>query len=140
MVIGGGAYTNMYANYFWVENKAKAFAAGEVVAGVALDKIVVGSSMKVTATVKFFKAQQHGEKFNLAIYLAEDEVRASQSTTNGLNAGYIHRNVFRSANSSTYNGVPINNGSAISENQNFNFSFDLPLDTTWVYHQLKVIG
>jgi hypothetical protein len=137
---GGGVSSSISYNYNWVIQKANAFAADSINAGIALRKEIVGDSIKIYTKVKFFKAQPSGTDYKLATYVVEDGIIASQSTSTGTNPNYVHRNLLRTSNNSSYTGVSINNSASISIDQEFENSYSLYLNPNWNKSKLKVIG
>jgi len=123
---GGGVYSSPGANYNWVNNKANAFIAEPVLAGISLNKTIQGDSVMVTTRVKFFQAQSTGNQYTLAVYIVEDNIISNQSTNSGANPNYRHRNLLRSGNASAYTGVALNGTAAITADQVFDNTFMLP--------------
>ncbi|MBK9319103.1 MAG: Omp28-related outer membrane protein [Bacteroidetes bacterium] len=120
--------------------KANTFAADSVIAGVALNKAIVGDSIKINTKVQFFKEQLAGSDYRLALYVVESNVISSQSTNTGSVANYQHKNLVRICNSSSYGGVVINNSTAVSMDQVFENSFTLGLKPGWDKSKLKVVA
>lgn len=75
--------SSIASNYNGVKAKANAFAADSVIAGIALSKSIEGDSMVVKTKVKFFKDIATGSDYRLALYVVENDVVASQSTSTG---------------------------------------------------------
>jgi hypothetical protein len=131
--------SSLGSNYNSILAKANQFVADSVTAGIALNKVIIGDSIKINTKVKFFKAQNAGVQFKLAVYLVEDDVISSQIGSS--NPNYEHRNQVRIANgSNSYLGVPLNNSDPISINQEFSNTFTLGLKPYWKRNKIKVIG
>ena len=138
---GGGVYSNIGANYNWVKQKAEAFAAGTVNAGVALSKSISGTTMTVKTKVKFYVAQPATKNLKLAVYVVEDHLIASQSVSgSGTVTNYEHRNLLRDCNAADYTGVDLNAGVAVTVDQEFSKDFTFTLNSTWKTANLKVIA
>lgn len=132
--------TSLGSNYNGVVQKANAFAATPVVAGLGLRKSIDGDSMTIETGVKFYDAIAAGSDYRLAVYVVEDDLVASQSTSSGTQANYVHHNVVRTCNASTYTGVNINNSLAITADQRFDNNFKVYLKPSWNKAKLKVVG
>jgi len=133
--------TSVSSNYSGAVNKATTFANGTVIAGIALRKSISGDSIAVDTKVKFFSDITAGSDYRLAIYVVEDKIITSQSTSSGTNANYEYRNLVRTCNASAYYGLEINNGGdAIALDQEFSNTYKMYLKPAWNKNNLKVIG
>jgi hypothetical protein len=132
--------SSLSSNYSGVVQKANAFAATPVIAGLGLRKSIVGDSMTIETGVKFYDAIPAGSDYRLAVYVLEDDLVASQSVNGGTQANYVHHNVVRTCNASTYTGANINNSLAITADQRFDASYKVYLKPTWNKAKLKVVG
>lgn len=112
----------------------------KLIAGVALAKMIEGDTMRVTTKTKFFKPQNAGADYKIAIYVVEDNVISPQLVGSTTNNTYDHRNILRASNASTYSGVSLNNSAAIVLDQEFDKSFAIYLNPTWNKTKLKVIA
>ena len=138
---GGGVYSSISSHYNWVLNKANAFAAEPVVAGVALKKEIVGDSIKVTTKVKFYASQAAGIDYKLAVYVIERNIIASQSVSGaGTVANYKHMNLVRASNAASYSGVSLNASTAITVDQEFSNTYMIAKNAAWNVANLKVVG
>jgi len=138
---GGGVYSSATANYNWVNGKATAFAATAVNAGILLEKSFSGNTITVNAKVQFFIAQSAGKDFKLAIYVLEDDIISAQQVTGqGSVATYEHHNLLRALNAPTYKGDALNSMAAITQDQVFNKTYTINLNTAWKKDDMKVIG
>lgn len=138
---GGGVYSSISSNYNWVNNKANAFAAEPVVAGIALKKEIVGDSIKVTTKVKFYAAQAAGLDYKLAVYVVEKDIIATQQVSGSpAQTNYKHQNLVRACNSPSYSGVSINASAAITADQEFSKTFMIAKNAAWNVSNLKVVG
>ncbi len=135
-----GVTTNIGYNYSGVIQKANAFAADTVIAGVNMSKTITGDTMSVTTRVKFFKADTLNTPYSLGIYVVEDLVISQQSTSSGSDPNYEHRNLLRVANASIYTGTPINNSAKVNAEQQFDATFKMGLKSTWNKSNLKVVA
>lgn len=133
-------YTTISSSISQARSKANAFAADSVVAGIALQKSIVGDSMVVDTKVKFFKAQAAGIDYRLALYVVENDLVASQSTSTGTVANYVHHNVVRVANASVYSGVAVNSSAAIAADFQYEKTYKMYLKPTWNKANLKVVA
>lgn len=120
--------------------KATTFSNDSVIAGVALKKAIVGDSIVIDAKVKFFRSFAAGADYTLGLYVVEDHLITSQSTSSGTDANYEYRNLVRTSNGSTYSGVSINSADAIAENEEFTTTTKLYLKPAWNKSKLKVVG
>ena len=125
-----------------VVSKAIAFqnATSKIIAGIAVSKTIAGDSMKVSTKTQFFKAQNTGVDYKMAIYIVEDNVIETQLVGSTDNPNYVHRNVLRASNSGTYSGLSLNSSSAIVINQVFNKNYSIYLNPAWNKANLKVIA
>jgi hypothetical protein len=138
---GGGVYSSTASNFNWVNNKANAFAAEPVVAGIALKKEVVGDSIKVTTKVKFYAAQPAGTDYKIAVYIVEKDIVATQQVSGSpAQTGYKHHNLVRAANAPSYSGVSLNTSAAITADQEFSNTFMIAKGATWNVAKLKAVG
>jgi hypothetical protein len=137
---GGGIYLDESINYSWITSHASQFDSQPVIADILLNAKLSGSTLRVDAKVKFYSAQNSGNDFKLAVYVLEDYVKVTQNTQSGAVDNYIYRNLLRAGNSSSYAGETINNAAAVSQDQEFSKSFDIPIQSGWVSTNLKVIG
>jgi hypothetical protein len=133
-------YTNINTNISQVRSKANAFAADSVVAGIALQKSIVGDSIVVDTKVKFFKAQAAGIDYRLALYVVEDDVVASQSTNTGTVANYTNHNLVRVSNAAAYTGVAVNSSAAIAADFQYEKTYKMYLKPAWNKANLKVVA
>lgn len=120
--------------------KATTFSTDSVIAGVALKKAIVGDSIVIDAKVKFFKSILAGADYTLGLYVVEDHLITSQSTSTGTDANYEYRNLVRTSNAATYSGVSINSAAAVAENEEFTTTTKLYLKPAWNKSKLKVVG
>lgn len=133
--------SNVSSNYSSAVSKATTFANGTVIAGIALSKRISGDSISVDTKVKFFSDIIAGSDYRLAIYVVEDKIITSQSTSSGTNANYEYRNLVRTCNASAYYGLEINNGGdAVALDQEFSNTYKMYLKPAWNKNNLKVIG
>ncbi len=133
--------TSVSSNYSGAVSKATTFANGTVIAGIALRKSISGDSMAVDTKVKFFSDIAAGSDYRLGVYVVEDKIITSQSTSSGTNANYEYRNLVRTCNASAYYGLEVNNGGdAIALDQEFSNTYKMYLKPTWNKNNLKVIG
>lgn len=133
--------TSVSSNYSGAVSKATTFANGTVIAGIALSKRISGDSIAVDTKVKFFSDIAAGSDYRLAVYVVEDKLFTSQSTSTGTNANYEYRNLVRTCNASAYYGLEINNGGdAIALDQEFSNTYKMYLKPAWNKNNLKVIG
>lgn len=133
--------TSVSSNYSGAVSKATTFANGTVIAGIALRKSISGDSMAVDTKVKFFSDIAAGSDYRLAVYVVEDKIITSQSTSSGTNSNYEYRNLVRTCNASAYYGQEINNGGdAIALDQEFSNTYKMYLKPAWNKNNLKVIG
>ncbi len=123
-----------------VIQKATTFSNDSVIAGVALKRAIVGDSISIDAKVKFFKGFVAGSDYTLGLYVVEDNIITSQSTSSGNDPNYEYRNLVRTNNASTYTGVSINAMAAITENQEFTTNTKIYLKPAWNKDNLKVVG
>lgn len=136
-----GVTTSIGSNYNSAITKSNTFAAAPVIAGIALRKSITGDSISVETKVKFYNATAANEDYRLAVYIVEDEVVASQSTsTSGTVANYVHSNMVRTANAGSYTGVAINNLQAITADQEFSNTYKIYLKPAWNKDKLKVVA
>ena len=120
-------------------NKAISFQQDSVIAGLALDKVVVGYKVQINTKVKFFKSFAAGNDFTLGLYIVEDNlIMPNIITSAGL--PLVYRNQVRMANSSYYYGTTINDLEKIDSNQEFTKTTILYLNTNWDKNKLKVVG
>ncbi len=112
----------------------------KLIAGVALSKVIEGDSIRVTTKTKFFKAQNAGLDYRIAIYVVEDNIISAQLVGSTTNPSYDHRNLLRASNASTYYGSPLNNSAAIVLDQEFDKTFSIYLNPAWNKAKLKVIA
>jgi len=133
--------TSVSSNYSGAVSKATTFANGTIIAGIALRKSISGDSIAVDTKVKFFSDIAAGSDYRLAVYVVEDKIITSQSTSSGTNANYEYRNLVRTCNASAYYGLEINNGGdAIALDQEFSNTYKMYLKPAWNKNNLKVIG
>jgi hypothetical protein len=133
--------TSVSSNYSGAVNKATTFANGTVIAGIALRKSISGDSIAVDTKVKFFSDIAAGSDYRLAVYVVEDKLFTSQSTSSGTNSNYEYRNLVRTSNATVYYGTEINNGGdAIALDQEFSNTYKMYLKPAWNKNNLKVIG
>ncbi|MFN5347715.1 MAG: Omp28-related outer membrane protein [Bacteroidota bacterium] len=133
--------TNVSSNYSGAVSKATTFANGTVIAGIALRKSISGDSISVDTKVKFFSDIAAGSDYRLAVYVVEDKLFTSQSTSSGTNSNYEYRNLVRTCNASAYYGLEVNNGGdAIALDQEFSNTYKMYLKPAWNKNNLKVIG
>ena len=133
--------TSVSSNYSGAVSKATTFANGTIIAGIALRKSISGDSIAVDTKVKFFSDIAAGSDYRLAIYVVEDKIFTSQSTSSGTNPNYEYRNLVRTCNASAYYGLEINNGGdAIALDQEFSNTYKMYLKPAWNKNNLKVIG
>ena len=133
--------TSVSSNYSGAVAKATTFANGTVIAGIALRKSISGDSIAVDTKVKFFSDIAAGSDYRLAVYVVEDKLFTSQSTSSGTNANYEYRNLVRTCNASAYYGLEVNNGGdAIALDQEFSNTYKMYLKPAWNKNNLKVIG
>jgi len=133
--------TSVSSNYSGAVSKATTFANGTVIAGIALRKSISGDSIAVDTKVKFFSDIAAGSDYRLAVYVVEDKLFTSQSTSSGTNANYEYRNLVRTCNASAYYGLEVNNGGdAIALDQEFSNTYKMYLKPAWNKNNLKVIG
>ena len=133
--------TSVSSNYSGAVSKATTFANGTVIAGIALRKSISGDSIAVDTKVKFFSDIAAGSDYRLAVYVVEDKIITSQSTSSGTNANYEYRNLVRTCNASAYYGLEVNNGGdAIALDQEFSNTYKMYLKPAWNKNNLKVIG
>ena len=133
--------TSVSSNYSGAVNKATTFANGTVIAGIALRKSISGDSIAVDTKVKFFSDIAAGSDYRLAVYVVEDKLFTSQSTSSGTNSNYEYRNLVRTSNATVYYGAEINNGGdAIALDQEFSNTYKMYLKPAWNKNNLKVIG
>jgi hypothetical protein len=133
--------TSVSSNYSGAVSKATTFANSTIIAGIALRKSISGDSIAVDTKVKFFSDIAAGSDYRLAIYVVEDKIFTSQSTSSGTNANYEYRNLVRTCNASAYYGLEINNGGdAIALDQEFSNTYKMYLKPAWNKNNLKVIG
>jgi hypothetical protein len=123
-----------------VIQKATAFSNDSVIAGVVMKKAIVGDSIVIDAKVKFFKTVAAGADYTLGLYVVEDHLITSQSTSSGTDNNYEYRNLVRTSNAATYGGVSINSAAAIAENEEFTTTTKLYLKPAWNKSKLKVVG
>jgi hypothetical protein len=133
-------YTSINSSISQARTKANAFAADSVIAGIALQKSIVGDSMVVDTKVKFFKAQAAGIDYRLALFVVEDDVVASQSTSSGTVANYVNHNMVRVANASVYSGVAVNSSAAIAADFQYEKTYKMYLKPAWNKSNLKVVA
>ena len=135
-------YTNIGTNYNQGIQKADAFIAQPVIAGVALSKKVVGDSIKIETKVKFFEAIAAGSTYKLTTFVVEDDVVASQSMSSppSPDPDYVHKNMVRAVNGTDYLGADLNNGLAITKNQTFEKTYKIYLKPGWNKNKLKVVA
>jgi hypothetical protein len=133
-------YTSINTNISQARSKANAFAADSIIAGIALQKSIVGDSMVVDTKVKFFKAQAAGIDYRLALFVVEDDVIASQSTNTGTVASYTNHNLVRVSNSASYTGVAVNSSAAIAADFQYEKTYKMYLKPAWNKANLKVIA
>lgn len=138
LIAGGGVYSSVSYNVSQVLQKANAFAATPVVAGVAMSKFITGDSITVTTLTKFFKASSGNYK--LGIYITESDIIAFQSTNSGTSANYEHHNLLRACNASVFTGADLNGGTAITAGQQFENSYKMHLKPAWDKTKLKVVA
>jgi hypothetical protein len=133
--------TSIGSNYNSIVQKANAFVSDSVRAAIALKKTLLGDSvMEVKTKVKFYVTDSSNANYTLGVYLMEDDVIANQSTNSGSDPDYVHRNLLRIGNASTYLGTPINSSADIVADQEFDAVFNLPLNPNWNTANLKVIA
>jgi hypothetical protein len=120
--------------------KANAFAAQPVIAGIALRKTITGDSISVETKVKFYNNIAAGTDYRIAVYVLEDKVVSTQSTYTGTVNDYVYRNLVRVSGAPVYTGVTMNNSAAISSEQEFSNTFKMYLKPLWVKSNLKVVG
>ncbi len=133
--------TSITSNTSGALAKVDTWIASEVTAGVAMRKTFVGDSIKIETKVKFFKATPAGENYTLGVYLVEDDIVANQSmSTGGPDPNYVHRNMVRSSNATTWTGVSINNSLEVAKNKEFNKTFKIKVNSTWNKPNLKVVA
>jgi hypothetical protein len=133
--------TSVSSNYSGAVSKATTFANGTVIAGIALRKSISGDSIAVDTKVKFFSDITAGSDYRLAVYVVEDKIITSQSTSAGTNANYEYRNLVRTCNAPAYYGLEVNNGGdAIALDQEFSNTYKMYLKPTWNKNNLKVVG
>lgn len=133
--------TSVSSNYSGAVSKATTFANGTVIAGIALRKSISGDSIAVDTKVKFFSDIAAGSDYRLAVYVVEDKLFTSQSTSSGTNSNYEYRNLVRTSNATVYYGQEINNGGdAIALDQEFSNTYKMYLKPAWNKNNLKVIG
>lgn len=139
---------------FWVNNTAVSTSSNAVissattqqndtaqlVAGVALRKELSGDSMKVTTKVKFFKDGATGANYSLAVYLVEDQITGYQLVGSSANNSYLHRNVLRGSNTTSYYGAALNNGTAVVSGAEFNNTYSIYVNPAWNKSKLKAIA
>jgi hypothetical protein len=135
-----GVYSSWQSTVTGVLQKATAFNADSVLAGVALAKTIVGDSMKIATKVQFYKEQLAGTDMRLALYVVEESVISSQSTNTGTSANYAHKNIVRTSNSTNYAGEKINNSLAITADQVFENTYTVFLKPGWDKTKLKVVA
>ncbi|MFN0188280.1 MAG: Omp28-related outer membrane protein [Bacteroidia bacterium] len=112
----------------------------KLIAGVALSKVIEGDSIKVKTKIKFFKSQNAGSDYKIALYVVEDNIISPQLVGSTTNNTYDHRNILRASNSSTYSGVSFNSSAAILVNQEFDKTYSIYLNPAWNKANLKVIA
>ncbi len=133
--------TSVSSNYSGAVSKATTFANGTVIAGIALRKSISGDSISVDTKVKFYSDITAGSDYRLAVYVVEDKIITSQSTSSGTVSNYEYRNLVRTCNASAYYGLEVNNGGdAIALDQEFSANYKMYLKPTWNKSNLKVIG
>ncbi|MFM7015133.1 MAG: Omp28-related outer membrane protein [Bacteroidota bacterium] len=133
--------TSVSSNYSGAVAKATTFANSTIIAGVALRKSISGDSISVDTKVKFYSDIVAGSDYRLAVYVVEDKIFTTQSTSAGSVSNYEYRNLVRTCNASAYSGVTINNGGdAITLDQEFSNTYKMYLKPTWNKSNLKVIG
>jgi hypothetical protein len=139
---------------FWVNNAAVSTSSSAVVnsattqqndtaqlvAGVALRKELAGDSMKVTTKVKFFKDGAAGANYSLAVYLVEDQITGYQLVGSTANNSYLHRNVLRGSNTTSYYGASLNNNAAVTSGTEFDNTYSIYLNPAWNKSKLKAIA
>jgi len=125
-----------------VVTKAVAFQndTSKIIAGIAVSKTITGDSMKVSTKTQFFKSQNTGIDYKMAIYIVEDNVIETQLVGSTDNLNYVHRNVLRASNASTYSGLSINSATAIAVDQVFEKTYSIYLNPAWNKANLKVIA
>jgi hypothetical protein len=133
--------TSVSSNYSGAVSKATTFANGTVIAGIALRKSISGDSISVDTKVKFYSDITAGSDYRLAVYVVEDKIITTQSTSAGSVSNYEYRNLVRTCNASAYYGMEVNNGGdAIALDQEFSANYKMYLKPTWNKNNLKVIG
>ena len=112
----------------------------KLVAGVALQKAIVGDTMKVTTKVKFFKDVAAGSDYSLAVYLVEDGVVSYQLVDTTADNDYLHRNVLRTSNSTNYYGLSLNSNLAVVSGTEFDKTYSIYVKPAWNKAKLKAIA
>lgn len=125
-----------------VVSKAVVFQndTSKIIAGIGVSKTIAGDSMKVSTKTQFFKPQNVGVDYKMAIYIVEDNVIETQLVGSTDNANYVHRNVLRASNGTTYSGVSINSAAAITVDQVFEKTYSIYLNPAWNKANLKAIA
>ena len=91
--------------------------------------------------MKFYSDITAGSDYRLAVYVVEDKIFTTQSTSAGSVSNYEYRNLVRTCNASAYYGMEVNNGGdAIALDQEFSANYKMYLKPTWNKNNLKVIG
>ncbi len=119
--------------------KAEAFNAQNVIAAIALKKSIEDDTLVIKSRVKFYENIPQGTNYSLALFIVEDSVIFYQSSFSG-NTNNVHRNLVRTVNGIDYSGTILNNLSAITKDQTFDYSYELYINPAWNPAHLKVIG
>lgn len=137
-----GLSSNINSNVSQTLSKANIFNNDSVTAAVALSKSMVGDSMVVKTKVQFYKEQLIGTDIRLALYVVEDGIVSPQKYDQSLpaNANFVHNDVVRTANSTNYAGVNINNNTAIVVDQVFEQTYTMYINPAWNKNNLKVVA
>ena len=132
---------NINSNVNYINTKINTFAGQPNVADVALMKSISGTTMTVTTKVKFYTAQAASKDIRLAVYVLEDNLIANQQMDGAPDEpNYLHRNLLRAGNASTYKGASLNTSAAIAANQEFEKTYSITLNSAWKTANLKVVA
>lgn len=137
---GGGVQSNVTNNVNWVKSRGTIEYNKPVIAAVGLSRTITDSNVVVKTKVQFYTAQAAGKKYQLAVYLLEDKLIATQATTTGSVTNYEHRNLLRAANVSSYKGDPLNNSAAVVADQVFEKTYTITKQAAWVKANIRVLA